>query len=101
MWLPREIWMEEVPLQGTRLLGQMDRKKYKIPLAPMGAERRVKRAQTRERGPPPATADIFLYISYASKYHQNTGFHQISATISFFWLSFHIRNVLDYDEIDK
>ena len=32
----------------------------RIPLVSMGAERRVKRAQTRERGPPSALAEIQL-----------------------------------------
>ena len=31
----------------------------KFPLVSMGAERRVSRAQTRERGPPSALAEIF------------------------------------------
>ena len=30
----------------------------KIPLVPMGSERRVPRARTRERGPPSALADL-------------------------------------------
>ena len=32
----------------------------KFPLVPMGAERRVPRARTRERGPPSALAEILL-----------------------------------------
>ena len=31
----------------------------KIPLVPRGAERRVPRARTRERGPPSALAELF------------------------------------------
>ena len=33
-------------------------------LVSMGAERRVNRAQTRERGPPSAPAEIFCIISF-------------------------------------
>ena len=34
----------------------------KFPLVSMGAERRVLRAQTRERGPPSALAEFFMIL---------------------------------------
>ena len=39
----------------------------KFPLVSMGAERRVKRAQTLERGPPSAPAELFYLINHMLK----------------------------------
>ena len=41
-------------------LGEMFEGAGKFPLVSMGAERRVSRAQTRERGPPSALAEIAI-----------------------------------------
>ena len=42
-------------------LGEMFEGAGKFPLVSMGAERRVSRAQTRERGPPSALAEILTF----------------------------------------
>ena len=39
----------------------------KIPRVSMGAERRVSRAQTRERGPPSALAEFYFLFCYETK----------------------------------
>ena len=51
----------------------------KFPLVSMGAERRVLRAQTRERGPPSALAEIYIafsslydFISQQALFHKTT-----------------------------
>ena len=53
----------------------------KFPLVSMGAERRVSRAQTRERGPPSALAE-FAIVIIASLHFVKIAFRQILNTIS-------------------
>ena len=44
-----------------------------LPLVSMGAERRVKRAQTRERGPPSAPAEILSNLVIIAAYLSTGG----------------------------